>query len=733
MMEPAADPTTGGDALDAPPSQFYIPATSSLLERRNRTLKHGDTFGIFDRYGDIGFEGRTHEGLYHNDTRYLSRLKILVNGERPLFLSSNVEDNNAALSVDLANPDLIQDERVVLQRDVVHIVRSKFLWRNACYERLSLRNYDKKSPRMQLEILFGADFADIFEVRGQTRPRRGAANFECAPERVVIAYRGLDNIFRRTILTFDPAPVKLSERSALYQLDLPEGRRESVFFTARCAEGLEVLSEPPQKFFFSLRRARRELKAAASHAATVQTSNAVFNEVLCQSMSDLYMLVTETEHGPLPYAGVPWFSTIFGRDAVITAIEMLWIDPRVARGVLRYLGATQAKEARPETDAEPGKIVHEMRRGEMARLGEVPFERYYGSVDGTLLFIILAGLYFSRTGDIETVADLWPCIDHALRWIEQYGDRDGDGFVEYFRAEESGLANQGWKDSADSVFHADGSLAQGPIALCEVQGYVFAAKTGAARIASAIGFPARAARLLQEAANLRTHFDKAFWCDSIGTYALALDGAKQRCEVRSSNAGHLLFSGIAPEARAKQVASLLLSRPFFSGWGVRTVAAGEPRYNPMSYHNGSIWPHDNALFGMGLARYGLKEGLQRLFSGLFDAAAYMDLRRLPELFCGFQRRRGRGPTHYPVACSPQAWSSAAPFALLQACIGLELDFANECVRLRQPRLPDFLDDVVIRSLSIGDASLDLLLRHRGAEVSVSVLRAEGHARVEVIL
>lgn len=721
-------------ALDqAPKVQFYIPATASLLERRPRTLKHGNTFGVFDHYGDIVSGEGSPEGLYHNDTRYLSDLKILINGKRPLLLSSTVQDNNAVLSADLTNPDIIEGGQLVLPRDMVHVVRSKFLWQAGCYERLGLRSYHEESQRIDLAILFASDFADIFEVRGQIRERRGRAMVELSKAQATIVYQGLDSVRRSAVIVFNPPPATLDQEGALYHLDLSPGGRTSVFITISCDESGEETVEAPRRFFACMRRARHELRRSTGRAASVETSNEVFNEILCRSMSDLYMLITDTEQGPFPYAGIPWFSTAFGRDAIITAIEMLWIDPALGKGVLKYLAATQAKEALPEANAEPGKILHESRLGEMARLGEVPFARYYGSVDGTPLFVMLAGLYFDRTGDLETVSDLWPHIEAALAWIDEFGDRDSDGFVEYYRVGETGLQNQGWKDSRDSIFHADGTYAEGPIALCEVQGYVYAAKRHAAKIATAIGFAARAKALERQAQRLRASFEAAFWCEKIGSYALALDGRKQPCEVRSSNAGQLLLSGIVPGRRARQVADLLLSRAFFSGWGIRTIAMSESRYNPMSYHNGSVWPHDNALIGLGLGRYGLKEHLQQLFSGLFDSAAYMDLRRLPELFCGFQRAPGKGPTFYPVACSPQAWSAAAPFALLQACLGLELDNAAEQVRFRQPRLPDFLDEMTIRSLAIGGSRLDILLRRDGKDVSVSVLRRVGEAQIAVTL
>jgi glycogen debranching enzyme len=455
--------------------------------------------------------------------------------------------------------------------------------------------------------------------------------------------------------------------------------------------------------------------------------------VLCQSMADLNMLTTETPQGRYPYAGIPWYSTTFGRDGIITGLQMLWIDPRVAHGILKRLAFYQAKSVDPRADAEPGKILHEMRGGEMAALHEVPFEQYYGSVDATPLFVMLAGLYFERTGDEETLTELWPSIEAALSWIDGAGDPDRDGFVEYQRASEQGLANQGWKDSYDAIFHANGRLAEGYIALAEVQGYVFAAKRLAARCALRLGKPDKARELEAEAKELAERFEQAFWCEDLGTYALALDGAKQPCKVRSSNAGQLLFSGIAREDRARKVATDLLRPHFFTGWGIRTVAHGEARYNPMSYHNGSIWPHDNALIALGFARYGLKHSVAHLFKGLFDAATYMDLRRLPELFCGFRREKGRGPTLYPVACAPQAWASATPFTLLEAALGLEFDSRRGEIRLRNPRLPAFLNEVVLRELRLGPSSVDLRVRRHGEEVSLEVLNTRGRIQVSIVM
>jgi glycogen debranching enzyme len=548
------------------------------------------------------------------------------------------------------------------------------------------------------------------------------------PDQVVLAYTGLDRTVRTTVVRFDPAPPELAETSATYRLTLPPDEAVSLFVSIGC----NAQSAARLPFLKSLHSATRELRAAAGGRTAVQTSNALFNEVLCRSMADLAMLVTDTAQGPYPYAGIPWYSTTFGRDGLITAMQMLWIDPRIARGVLSRLAALQATEVDPASDAEPGKILHEMRAGEMAMLGEVPFRLYYGSVDSTVLFVLLAGLYFERTGDVATLTSLWPSIEAALAWVENYGDPDHDGFLEYFRATDQGLANQGWKDSLDSVFHADGRLADGPIALAEVQGYLFAAKELAARAARALGHLDRAHTLENEARKLAEQFESAFWCPDIDMYALALDGAKQPCRVRTSNAGQVLFSGIARPDRARKVADALMGPDFFSGWGIRTVSSREARYNPMSYHNGSIWPHDNSLIALGFARYGAKHAINRLFKGMFDAAAYMDFRRLPELFCGFKRSPARGPTLYPVACSPQAWAAATPFCLLQAALGLELDPVARHVRLRNPHLPPFVDEVVLRNLTVADASADVAVHRRGDTVSLHAIETRGDVEVSIV-
>ncbi len=713
----------------APEPRFYIPATAPPTRPR-RTLKHDDTFIVLDSHGDIGASAGGPDGLFHCDTRFLSHFELLLNGMQPLLLGSCLRDDNTLLTIDLTNPDTYSEDRLVLPKDTLHVVRTVFVWRDTAYQRFAIRNYGHSPVDLRVAILFDSDFADLFEVRGLRRNQRGTIERNAAPPATCsLSYAGLDGRLREAVVRFEPEPAELLETAAIYTVSLASKQSTAMLATIGCG-----IPEPPKPVSAprALRAIHRNQRAGAHDVSTVRTSNDHFNEVLCRSMADLYMLMSHTPQGNYPYAGIPWYSTTFGRDGLITALQMLWVDPRMARGVLRRLAAYQAKENDPAADAQPGKILHEMRSGEMAALREVPFGLYYGSVDSTPLFIMLAGLYAERTGDDALLVELWPAIEAAIAWMNGPGDPDGDGFLEYYRATDQGLANQGWKDSADAIFHADGSLAEGPIALAEVQGYAYCAKHLAARAAKRLGHPDLAERLAAQAHELAERFDASFWCPEIDSYALALDGNKQQCRVRSSNAGQVLFTGIARPEKACRVGDGLMAPHFFSGWGIRTIASCEARYNPMSYHNGSIWPHDNALIALGLARYGLKAAVDRVFTGLIDAATYMEMRRLPELFCGFQRGRGRGPTNYPVACNPQAWASATPFTLIEASLGLQFDPAGNELKLRNPSLPRFIDEIVLHNLRLNETSVDLKVRRHATGVSVDVLRQRGDAQLSII-
>jgi len=710
--------------------QCYILATSSRVDEQSRVLKHGDTFAVFDRYGNIRQIGMGEQGLYHEGTRYLRRLELRVLDRRPLLLSSTVQQDNALMTVDLTNPDVSVDGQIVLTRDTLHLFRTCFLWNGSCYERLRVRNYGLSPVEFSFAIFFETDFADIFEVRGMKRARRGEMLPTIIREsRVQLGYHGLDGQIRRTLVEFSPAPQTLESNRAEFRDRLDPHEEKTYFVTISCQPEKETAVVPCLQ---AQTVAEEELRNFRERDANIETSNGQLNDWLSRSSVDLHLMVTHTSHGPYPYAGVPWFSTVFGRDGILTALEFLWVNPELARGVLQYLAANQATKVEPERDAEPGKILHEVRCGEMAALNEIPFGRYYGSVDATPLFVMLAGAYYERTDDVEFLKSIWPNIEAALEWIDRYGDPDGDGFIEYSRHSSKGLTVQGWKDSHDSVFHADGTLADGPVALCEVQGYVFAARRSAAQLASRFGFQKKADRLLQQAEDLRRRFEEVFWCEEISTYALALDGNKRPCKVRTSNPGHCLFTGMVTPERANRVANTLLGQSSFSGFGIRTVAESESRYNPMSYHNGSIWPHDNAIIAAGLARYRLIHHLGQVFTGLFHASQFVDLHRMPELFCGFVRRPGAGPTLYPVACSPQSWAGAAVFLLLQSLLGLSINAQQRQIRFVRSALPEGVNQIWIRNLRVGDAVVDLSIERFTMDVGIELLRREGDVEIAVL-
>jgi glycogen debranching enzyme len=712
--------------------RWYVLATGAPAEAQLQSLKRDELFALFDHYGDILPWKGGEQGLYLQDTRYLSHLELRVENARPLHLSTAVRDDGSVLAVELMNPDLQRGGEVMVPKGTVHLLRRKLLLDDACHEHVRLGNHGLEPVELTLELHIAADCADLFEVRGMRRQQRGRTE----PPRIeagtlVFSYLGLDGRQRRTLLRFDPAPLELLPGLARYRIALAPAGITSLQWQISCERPGAHVSVPLA--YDAARRRHEEHLQRGGTRCRVTSSNPMFDRWLQRSFSDLDMVTTTLPTGPYPYAGVPWYCTTFGRDGLLTAHQCLWLRPDLARGVLAFLAAAQATEEDAATDAEPGKILHEARSSEMALTREVPFARYYGSVDATPLFVVLAAGYWRRTGDLDFVRALWPNIVAALQWIERYGDSDGDGFVEYARRSGDGLIQQGWKDSHDSVFHADGRMATAPIALCEVQGYVHAAKQGAADLAEALGDASAARHWRDQASVLKQRFQERFWCEELGLYALALDGEKAACRVAASNAAHALWAGIAAAEHARRIAKRLLEPDLFSGWGVRTLATGERRYNPMSYHNGSIWPHDNALACEGLVRYGHADAALALLIAAFDCSLHFEGARLPELFCGFPRRAGEGPTHYPVACAPQAWAAATVFGMLASCLGLEFDAARSRMRLRSPRLPAFVDWLRIEGLAVGEGRVDLQLQRYRESVGVDVTRREGPLEVAVVV
>jgi glycogen debranching enzyme len=716
-----------------PPHPHSVQPGRESLDDGVRVIKDGEGFAVFDRHGDA-VPGRSSHGLYHDGTRHLSMLILSIAGCRPLLLKSTIHTDNVLLAIDLTNPDCPDLE---IEADTVHVFRAKVLRDGTLHERLRITNHGMTRVRLPVTFRLGADFVDLFEVRGSHRARRGKhLEPKLGDTTLRFGYVGLDDVVRITDVTCCPRPTHVTAGAIELEVELEPKAEVKVELAITCAGSQSGIVVPGERATFDEayqeRKHSRSLRRA--RCPRIHSSVASFDRWIDRSMADVYMMLSDTGHGAYPYAGVPWYSTVFGRDGILTALSMLWADPLMARGVLHVLAATQAAERDDVRDAQPGKIVHELRTGEMAALGEIPFGRYYGTVDATPLFVVLAGAYLERTGDLHTLRQLWPHIEQALGWVDANASTSPSGFVSYAATNASGLVQQGWKDSTTSVFDHDGRLVDPPIALCEVQGYVYAARRAAATIARALGNEARAHALDEAAEGLRARFEQAFWLPELGTYALALDGDGQPCRVWTSNPGHCLWSGIASPERAAQVGAMLLDPRMFSGWGVRTLATHEARYNPMSYHNGSVWPHDTALCAAGLARYGMTDGALAILSGLHDASSFMDLHRMPELMCGFARKDGQGPTMYPVACSPQAWAAAAPMLILASCLGLTVDGARRTARVVTPALPTWIDWIAIDGLAVGDATVDLRFAraHGNGVVEVEHVVHGGQATVDVV-
>lgn len=690
------------DPRSATPLPAQPAASQGRVGARLHALKDGDTFVVADAFGDIYGDG---DGMFHNDTRILSELRLTLAGAAPSLLSAAISRDNVFFAAHLSNRPLPLLGGRSIPEGVIHIERARFLANERLYEHIEFMNYGDQETLVPLGLHFAADFRDMFEVRGQSRSTRGKL-WPALVEgnRVIYRYEGLDGLLRAMVISFSQPPSRLSVSRADFTVILPPRERRELFLCIGTQP--DVIAADRRSFRQAASRARHAMRARMRGGCRPRTSARLFNEWLQKSQADLAMLTSDLPTGPYPYAGIPWFSAAFGRDAIVTALQTLWLDARIARGVLRFLAQHQATETSAFEDAAPGKIIHETRKGEMTATRELPFGRYYGGVDTTPLFVMLAGAYAERTGDLALVNELWPALLAAVSWLERAADVHPHGFVGYARAARTGLANQGWKDSEDSIFHADGRYPVGPIALVEVQGFAYAALAGMAQLAERRGEAMAAMRWRMRADALRAEIEQRFWMADASYYGIAEDGEGALCRVRASNAGLLLFVGLPERQRAGAVASQLLSAPFNSGWGIRTLAEGEAHYNPMSYHNGSVWPHDTALCAAGLARYGERDGVVRIADEVFEAAVHFGM-RLPELFCGFRRVAGEAPIAYPVACLPQAWAAGSAFMLLQACLGLSIDGWDGQVRIEHPRLPTGIDRLTIANLPVGEGRITL--------------------------
>ena len=723
---------------------FIAPEQAEVASADQHVLKSGDTFLVNDPLGDItGID----DGLFVNDTRVLSSLRLTFGGRAPSLLSGSVSSDNATFTAHLTNRPLPPLIGTITPEGVIHVQRSRVLSSTRMTEAIELTNYGTAEASVPLSISFASDFRDMFEVRGLKRATRGTlAPPSVEDGDVRLEYIGLDKVARRVRIAFYPPPQKILPDRADFAVTLPPQACLSLYLTvtievepmagaAPGTPGATIIQTPyclASTADLEVGRAAVRAALVDAHllmrgrrraAARVRSSNPLFNAWINRSIADLGLLTTDLPTGPYPYAGIPWFSTPFGRDGVVTALQTLWLAPELACGVLRFLASHQARENSAFRDAAPGKIMHELRKSEMAATGEVPFALYYGGVDTTPLFVVLAGAYAARTGDTALIDELWPALERATAWVAGVCDRNPHGLLDYQCESTGGLANQGWKDSHDSVFHADGRFPDGPIALVEVQAYARAAFDTMAKFAAERGLAGDAAHYAARAEKIRACVEEKFWMEDASFYGIALDGHGELCRVLASNAGHLLAFGLPERERGGCVASALESALFHTGWGVRTLAAGQARFNPMAYHNGSVWPHDNAICARGLARYGHKDAAVRLLQALFEAAVTFDM-RLPELFCGFPRRRGEPPTAYPVACLPQAWAAGSPFMMLEACLGVSIDAARGEVRIEQPMLPEGIDWLEIGDLRVGKATVTLTFRRVDGKVVASADRSD---------
>ncbi|WP_323764761.1 glycogen debranching N-terminal domain-containing protein [Marinovum sp.] len=690
-------------------------------------LKYQSAFAVFPATGCMnGGEAGVPElnckdGLFVGDTRALSRFILRLNRTRVTSMGAVVGEGASVFSASMANRRLHDSAGREVGAYGIHIDRERFL-RHSLHDRLRITNYSAGPVDLDVTLDCWADFRDIFEVRGVERPKRGQLH---APQlegrNLIFGYRTLDDVEMRTTIAFD-RDFDTEGGHAHFRVQLAPGAGDQ--FGARIhveAEGPAVALPRPGEVDADYEACKQqtvsEYRARRDRLNLLRTNRPAFDEWLGDSASDLALLITELDTGPYPFAGLPWFAAPFGRDAIITAMQVSWLYPDLARGVLDYLAATQADRMDVVNESAPGKIIHEAREGEMARLGEVPFHRYYGGIDQTLLFVMLAEEYYRRVGDLDWLKRFRPAIDRALTWADSFGDRDGDGLLEYLQSTEKGLRNQGWKDSGNAVFHADGSLGEGAIALVEVQAYSYAARRSAATLYRALGDETAAALCDSKAKQIFSKLETAFWDDGLGAWVLGLDGAKAPMRVLSSNAGHVLFAGAASNHRADTFAARFDGPDFLVDWGLRTIAAGTLQYNPMGYHTGSIWPHDNSIVAAGLCRYGQKPRAARLLEGLFAASHDVHKRGLPELYCGFDASGIPHLVSYPSACSPQAWAAGSPFLCLKALAGVEIDMTREGdkITLTDPYLPKALDRLVIENIPVGREWATVHVERRGED------------------
>jgi glycogen debranching enzyme len=693
-------------------------------------IKEGDLFLYTNELGQVPGTENSVLGLYYRDTRYLSRCELSIAGRQPVLLSANAERGYAA-TVDLTNLEARTQDGRTLPQATVHVRRTRFV-SDRLYELLRVRNYHQREVELVVDLHFDADFADLFEVRGSRRRRRGS---RLAPRvsdgTLTLSYLGLDEVTRQTIVRFHDRPESIKQGRARYRLRLPPGDRAVIRYDVQVV-GPGAPGEAGGEFNERIGALRREHERWESEATGIFTDNDQLNRALRRGQDDLRLLSTVMDGERVPLAGLPWFVAPFGREMAFVGLETLLLDLRWARSAASFLARRQGTQDNAFREEQPGKIMHELRRGELAALRAVRHTPYYGSVDATALWLLLVAELAVWTGDLDGFELRAAAVEAALGWIDGPGDPDGDGFVEYERRSRVGLRNQGWRDSFDAVLHDDGTPAEGPIALAETQGYVYYAKRRLAAVYGQLGDVERAERLAQGAARLKLAFNERFWVEDEGFYAMALDGQKRQVRAVSSTIGHALWSRIVAEERIPDVVRRLMAPDMFTGWGIRTLSKQTRFYNPVSFYNGSVWPFDTALIANGLKKHGYVQEANRLAWGLVEAATAHEYARLPEMFCGLTRQEVDRPVSFPMACSPDANSAAALFLVLQSMLGIYAQAEENIVYVHNPVLPRWLGEVTLSNLRVGRTTMRLRFRREGGQTSFSVLDKQGPGRIVVV-
>ena len=706
------------------------------------TLKDDDIFLVTDTLGNIpgclpGEESNT-LGLFCQDTRFLSRLELQIEGQLPILLSSNAR-RGFALSALCANPYLeekgIGAETIGIEREIAI--------NGGLFEELTITNYRTSPVSFGLSLSFNADFVDLFEVRGRERQERGkilqlvTENGETkqlepieAPEEIVIAYQGLDGAVMESRIQFsEHRPDYCKGYTAVWQLQLESHQTIRLGYRVQLFSDRRSISKvaTPMTLVQAKAAESMELNQWQQQVTTIRSDSNIFNRLIERAERDIYLLRQSFEDKKALSAGIPWFATLFGRDSLIAAWQILILDPQIAKDTLTILAQYQGKTNDDWREESPGKILHELRLGEMVRCGEVPHTPYYGTVDATPLWLILYAEYYAWTGDRHTLEQLWENALAAMDWIDR--NCKATGYLSYERISPGGLLNQGWKDSGDCIVNRQGKLATGTITLCEVQGYVYGAKMRLSAIAKLMQRFDLAEQWYRDAVELKSRFNKDFWLNDLDYCALALDGGGKPIDSITSNPGHCLAMDILHPQKATNVAERLCAPDMFSGWGIRTLSSSSPAYNPMGYHVGSVWPHDNSIIALGLRSLGLVEQTLEVAQGIFDMTLQQAYHRPPELFCGYERTPENSPVRYPVACSPQAWATGTLFQLLQIVINIVPDAASNCVRVINPILPESINSLSLENLRVGSTVIDLEFERSGGTTACRVAKKRGNLKV----